>query len=119
MRIKNTSLVGLAMSLVVAFGAWPEVAGAAIVVHSITPSSGSSAGATEVNVIGQGFKFDSTVSFGDVSATVVHYGSSGELTVTSPALGAGTLNDVTIHNANESATLPKAWLSDFMDVPGG
>jgi IPT/TIG domain len=76
--------------------------GPAPTVTSITPSSGSTAGGTEVTISGENFIDRATVTFGGVEATGVTVAS---ITATTPANDAVTV-DVTVTNPDgQSATL--------------
>jgi hypothetical protein len=55
----------------------------------VAPADGPTSGGTTVEVIGEGFDRESTVSFGAIPAGAVTYGSSRSITVVSPA-GIGT-----------------------------
>jgi len=81
--------------------------GAAPVLTSLTPSTGSSAGGTSVTIAGTGFVCTPTlptVNFGTTAATVTSCGSTS-IVVTSPAGAVGTAN-VTVTNAGGTASAP-------------
>jgi hypothetical protein len=119
MRSRNAILVGLAATLLAVGAGTRSAAAQDLKISSVTPDSGPASGTTEVFIFGSDFEPSSSVSFGNALATVTHFGNPGTLTVSSPSLVAGSLNDVTIHNSDESqATLVNAWLADFLDVPG-
>ncbi len=61
-------------------------------VTSVTPAVGPLAGGTTVSISGVGFTGGTTVKFGTLAATNVVVASSTELTATSPAESAGTVN---------------------------
>ena len=63
-------------------------------VTAVSPSSGPSAGGTQVTVSGTGFAAGATVKFGSASATGVTVASATSLTATAPA-GTGT-QDITV-----------------------
>ncbi|MHC4944266.1 MAG: IPT/TIG domain-containing protein [Planctomycetota bacterium] len=79
-------------------------------IHSIDPVEGPAAGGTAVTVIGKRFTTsgDTTVDFGDTSATDVNVVNSTTLTCTTPGHAAGTV-DVIVTNGNGSDTLPGAF----------
>ena len=87
-------------------------------VAGISPASGPAAGGTEVTISGTLFQNDAGVEIGAAAATSPLVGSGSLLTAITPALAAGTLSDVVVINPDTStATLPRAWLTDFADVP--
>lgn len=71
----------------------PVTTGTQPSITSISPSSGSAAGGTNVTISGSGFSAGSTVAFGSVAATGVSVGSSNQITATAPA---GTQGQVTV-----------------------
>ena len=92
----------------------------ALSVWGITPYSGPAAGGTSVTITGANFNFGFGVSLliGGVPATGISFISPSEIAGVTPALPAGTLNDVTVTDLNGvTGTLSKAWISDFLDVP--
>ena len=85
---------------------------------SLLPTSGPAAGGTSIQVQGTDFAAGATVTVGGqpVSGIVVQSGTL--ITGETPALAAGTVNDLTVTNLDlTTGTLPKAWVSDFLDVP--
>jgi len=61
-----------------------------------------------------------TVAIGGSPASGVSRVAATELLATTPALAPGTLNDVAVTNPDATtATLPGAFVSDFLDVPEG
>jgi hypothetical protein len=87
---------------------------------SVLPASGPSAGATNVTVSGTDFAAGATVTIGGQPATNVDVTNSTTLTATTPPLTAGTVNDLTVTNTDASSgTLPRGFVSDFLDVPNG
>ncbi len=62
---------------------------------SIQPAEGPLTGGTEVRITGTNFTNSSTVGFGSTEATAVHVESPTQITATSPAESAGTV-DVTV-----------------------
>jgi len=90
-----------------------------LTVAAISPTSGPSAGGTNVTLTGTNFQSGAGVRIGGVSATGVSVPSSIQINATTPALSPGTLNDVVVTNLDAStATLARGWLADFLDVPG-
>jgi len=87
---------------------------------SILPASGPSAGGTAVTIAGTDLEDGATVSIGGQPATNVVVTSFNQITATSPALGAGSLNDVVVVNTEGTrGTLEKGWVADFLDVAPG
>jgi len=93
----------------------------ALELDAIRPTSGRAAGGASLTVLGDNFSDGATVTIGGLAALVP--GDPGlrlQIPVVAPLLPPGTLNDVTVTNADTStATLPGAWLADFVDVPRG
>ncbi len=88
-------------------------------VLSATPPSGSPAG---VGTALAGFYFldGATVKVGGLDATNVNVVNENQITMTTPSLPPGSLNDVVVSNTDGSvSTLPNGWIADFLDVPGG
>ena len=71
-------------------------------VVSLSPSSGSTLGATSVTITGTGFITGATVTIGGSAATSVVFVSSTSITAVTPAGSAGTAN-VVVTNAGGSA----------------
>ncbi len=86
-------------------------------VHSASPGSGPAAGGAAVSLAGESFENGATVEIGGVAATgVVVTGTTG-ITAVAPALDPGTVNEVVVALPNQTAaTLPSAYLADFLDV---
>jgi hypothetical protein len=85
---------------------------------SVFPVSGDPAGGTAITIQGTDFASGATVTLGGVAASNVVVGSSTQITAQTPALPAGTVNDLTVTNLDgTTGTLPKAFVSDFLDVP--
>jgi hypothetical protein len=83
------------------------------------PSSGNPAGVSGVTLTGFHFLAGATVTVGGVAATNVNVTDYNTITMTTPNLGPGTLNDVMVANTDgSSGTLPNGWIADFLDVPG-
>jgi len=90
-----------------------------LVVSSITPSSGTSAGGTATIINGSGFLAGATVAVGGRPAPVVTVTSSTRIDSVAPSLSPGTLNSVVVTNPGISfGALFNGWLADFLDVPG-
>jgi len=88
------------------------------VITSISPNSGSASGGTSVTINGLLFQDGASVTLAGIAATGVHVVSPTQITAHTPALLAGTLNDLVVVNPDTTlASLPDAWLSDFLDVP--
>jgi hypothetical protein len=75
---------------------------------SIDPTSGSIAGATEVLFNGTGFTSDTTVFFGDLSASAVMFVDTGTILATTPPGAVGSV-DVSVFTTYGSATLPQGF----------
>ncbi len=83
---------------------------------AVSPASGSAAGVA-VTISGVGFQNGAAVTVGALDATGVTV-TSTSITATTPALAAGTLNDVVVTNPDASAgTIPEGFFADFIDVP--
>lgn len=84
---------------------------------SITPPSGDADGGGAMTIGGAGYVAGATVTIGGSPAGALVL-DPNTITATAPALAPGTLNDVTVTNPDASfATVPQAWLADFLDVP--
>ena len=93
-------------------------AGSAPGVSAIAPTSGTAAGGTVATLTGTNFVAGASVTIGGVAATGVLVTSSTTADLTTPALAAGELHDVTLTNADaQSGTLLDGWFADFLDVP--
>ncbi len=80
-------------------------------------TSGPAAGGTVIGIAGTDFANPTTMTIGGVS-TPVSFLDDHTLQSTSPALAAGTVNDLTVTTPDATTgTLPKAWVADFLDVP--
>ncbi len=81
-------------------------------------ASGPASGATAIGIAGTDFADPTTMTVGGVSIPVT-FVNDHTLQSTSPALAAGTVNDLTVTTPDSTTgTLPKAWVADFLDVPG-
>ncbi len=87
-------------------------------VTAIAPASGPSGGGTGITITGTNFQAGAGVKIGGISATGVTVLNATQITATTPALSAGTLNDVLVTNPDMgSGTLSKGWFANFLDVP--
>jgi IPT/TIG domain/S-layer homology domain len=85
---------------------------------TINPSSGPSAGGTAVTITGTDFEDGATVTIGGQPAGNVVISNFNQITAASPALAAGSLNDIVVTNTEgTTGTLEKGWVADFLDVP--
>ncbi len=87
-------------------------------VTAIDPASGPADGGTLVLVTGTAFQDGAILRIGGslVADALVQSGSTVQ--GTTPALAAGTLNDVKVTNPDtQETTLPQGWMADFLDVP--
>ncbi len=83
-------------------------AGASHTVASISPSSGTIAGGTNVTISGSGFTAGATVSIGGTAATNVTVTSGTTITCTTPAGSAGA-RDVSVTESSQTVTLSNAF----------
>ncbi len=74
-------------------------------VTSVSPSSGSSGGATGVTITGTNFLSGATVTFGGSAATNVSVVSSTSITAKTPSHATGTVNVVVTNSDGQSGTL--------------
>ncbi len=82
------------------------------------PASGPPEGGTAITIKGMLFEDGATVNVGGAAATSVDVVDSATITAVTPALGAGTLNPVTVSNpSGTSGSLPNGWIANFSDVP--
>ena len=87
---------------------------------AVTPTSGAAAGGTRLTLTGSGFVAGATVTVGGVPAEDVFVASGTFALATTPPLPAGLLHDVALTNpGGPTLTAPRAFLADFLDVPGG
>jgi hypothetical protein len=77
-----------------------------VIVTGVTPNTGGFAGGTTVTVSGSGFTGATGVTFGLLTGTIVIVNSDTTLTVTSPALGVGTVDVRVTGPGGTSATSP-------------
>ena len=89
------------------------------VIYASSPRSGPPAGGVTVTMTGTHFLAGATVTFGGVAGTNVNVTNETTMQATAPALAAATVNDIVVTNTDAtSGTLKKAWIVDFLDVPG-
>jgi uncharacterized repeat protein (TIGR03803 family) len=89
-------------------------------VLSVQPSSGPAAGGAALVITGTSFVSGASAQIGGVAAGAIDYVSPTEIHTTAPALAAGTLNDVTVFDADPLSpygNLPNGYFADFLDVP--
>ena len=85
---------------------------------SVDVRSGPPAGGTVLNISGTNFLAAAAVTIGGVAATGVVVNSYTSISATTPALAAGTANDLVVTNTDTTTgTLVKAFVADFLDVP--
>ena len=88
-------------------------------IFSMSPASGPPTGGTNLTITGMLFDDGATVTIGGQPATNVDVASPTQITATSPALAAGSLNNVVVTNPNATGgTLVNGFVADFADVPG-
>jgi IPT/TIG domain/Right handed beta helix region/S-layer homology domain len=87
------------------------------IIFSISPVSGPAAGGTPLTASGTDFADPTTMTIGGVAVPVT-FVNPQSLTATSPALGAGTFNDVVVQTPANIGVLVNGWVADFLDVPG-
>jgi hypothetical protein len=73
-------------------------------VSAVSPSSGATAGGTRITITGSGFHSDATVSVGGSAATAVTVVSGTQITATTPAHAAGTVDVQVTTPGGTSAT---------------
>ena len=87
-------------------------------VYSITPLSGSPAGGDAIAIAGGNFAAGTVATIGGQAVVNPNVVNPGEIDATTPALPAGSVNDVVVTNSDGSGgTLALAFLADFLDVP--
>jgi CSLREA domain-containing protein len=85
---------------------------------STAPRSGPGSGGTSLTISGTNFLSGATVTIGGQPATGVVVNSYTSISATTPALAAGSANDLVVANTDGSAgTLVKGFVADFLDVP--
>ena len=87
------------------------------IVTSATPSA-ANPGNAPITLSGFHFLPGATATVGGLPATNVVVANYNQITLTTPALPAGSLNDITVTNADTSdGTLRNGWIVNFLDVP--
>jgi hypothetical protein len=90
------------------------------IVFSLAPAAGAAAGGTSIVISGSDFLAGAAVSIGGQPASGVNVGSFTSITATTPALAAGTANDVVVSNTDGTVgRFARGWVADFLDVPPG
>jgi hypothetical protein len=85
---------------------------------SIDVKSGPAAGGTALTIAGTNFLAGAAVTIGGIAATGVAVNSYISISATTPALAAGTANDLVVANTDgTNGTLVKGFVADFLDVP--
>src|SRR5205823_891825 len=73
-----------------------------------------------ITIFGTEFASGAAVTIGGQPATAIDVVNDGQINATSPALPAGSVNDLVVTNTDgTSGTLSKGWVSDFLDVDSG
>lgn len=88
---------------------------AAPTVNGVTPSSGPASGGTTVTINGTGFSSDSSVKFGATAATIT-VNSATQITATSPAHAAGTV-DITVKTPGGTSATSGADQFTYVPAP--
>jgi len=89
------------------------------VIYGSSPRSGTPAGGVTVSLTGTHFVTGASVTFGGMAGTNVVVTDETDASAVAPALNAATVNDIVVTNPDgTSGTLRKAWIVDFLDVPG-
>ena len=87
---------------------------------SVNVASGDAAGGSAITISGTDFEDGPSVTIGGTPATNIVVVSTTSLTLVTPALAAGSANDLVVTNGDATTgTLVKGWVADFLDVPGG
>ena len=87
------------------------------IVVASNPSSGNP-GIAGITLSGFHFLPGATATVGGLPATNVVVTNYNTITLTTPSLAPGSLNDITVTNTDTSAgTLPNGWIVNFLDVP--
>jgi nitrogen fixation protein len=87
-------------------------------IFSMSPTTGSPAGGTNITISGMLFEAGATVTVGGTPATNVNVTGPAQITATTPARPAGSLNNVVVTNTDETGgMLANGWIADFTDVP--
>ena len=87
---------------------------------SLAPASGPAQGGVALTILGDHLRPGAAGTIGGASLEGADEFDHGALFALSPVLPPGTVNDVTVTNADgQSATLSGGFFSDFLDAPGG
>jgi hypothetical protein len=87
-------------------------------IFSMNPAAGPPTGGTNVTIQGMMFEAGATVTIGGQPATNVDVVGPTQITATTPALPAGSLNNVVATNTDQTGgTLVNGFVADFSDVP--
>ena len=87
---------------------------------AVDPSSGPASGGTAIAISGGNFQPGAKLTFAGLDADHVVIASDSSMMATTPALAAGTLNDVLVDNPdNTRGGILRGFFADFLDVPQG
>jgi len=85
---------------------------------SMSPTSGPPGAGSAITISGTDFAAGAAVFIGGQPATDVVVTNDHSISAKTPALSAGTANDLVVTNPDGSTgTLEKSWVADFLDVP--
>jgi IPT/TIG domain/S-layer homology domain len=85
---------------------------------SVASNAGPASGGTAITITGTNFLTGAVVTIGGAPATNVAVASYSSITAQTPALTAGTANDIVVTNIDETiGTLVKGFVAEFLDVP--
>jgi len=88
------------------------------IVVSANPGAANPPGNGSITLTGFHFLPGATATVGGLPATGVVVTNYNQITLTSPSLPAGSLNDITVTNTDTTTgTLPNGWIVNFLDVP--
>ena len=102
--LNSEGVPSLASSVLVSSSSTP-----APTVNSISPTSGTVNGGTNVTITGTGFQSGATVTLGGVSATGVRVVSSTSITATTAASSAGTVDVIVTNSDTQSGKLSQGY----------
>ncbi len=89
-------------------------------VYFVGPTSGPASGGTAITISGGKFQSGLQLTLGGQPVGSYQLSGTTQITVNTPALTAGTMNDIVVTNIDStSGTLTGAFLADFIDVPQG
>jgi hypothetical protein len=103
-----------ASPICIAYRQYTLIIGSPTQILGVAPSSGPAIGGTSITVTGLHFSSHEALTIGGVYAIGVVVVSDTQLTAVTPALNAGTLNDVALPGVTP---LTSGWMADFLDVP--